>query len=356
MLNKIIRADLHIHSRASKYRERNYKGTNECIVEHSDANHLDVLLDKLMSNDDPEQAIQLFSYTDHDAFDLDLYEKTVALLRQSEYDRFATVLPGVEFTVKLEKGRHPVHVVTVFDVGVDCWEDSWCERLRPIEKEISSNGVTKSKPYYDFHDFVHLLASIGYRAILIAHQFDGLEAEHPRKTTLAGATTNPVEYLTYGVFDALEYKRTRVEGILLTQLDEQRLPTGMVAGSDCHDWRCYPRHDKEDTDIRDRFFTELRCLPTFRGLLCALTSPQTRIRVGEYSESRRHVKSVFVEGEEIPLSPGLNAIIGENGSGKKHPSRCHRRRHEAVQMAQEFHQQSRPEQSNCGCRGRTHTR
>ena len=41
------------------------------------------------------QAIQLFFFTDHGAFDLDLYEKTVALLGQSEY---------VEFTVKLEKG------------------------------------------------------------------------------------------------------------------------------------------------------------------------------------------------------------------------------------------------------------
>lgn len=51
--------------------------------------------------------------------------------------------------------------------------DLWCERLKPIEKEISSNGVTKSKPCYDFHDFVHLLASIGYRVILVAHQFDG---------------------------------------------------------------------------------------------------------------------------------------------------------------------------------------
>ena len=50
------------------------------------------------------QAIQLFFFTDHGAFDLDLYEKTVALLGQSEYDGFASVLPGVEFTVKLEKG------------------------------------------------------------------------------------------------------------------------------------------------------------------------------------------------------------------------------------------------------------
>ena len=41
MLNKIIRVELHIHWRASKYRERNYKGTNERIVEYSDANRLD---------------------------------------------------------------------------------------------------------------------------------------------------------------------------------------------------------------------------------------------------------------------------------------------------------------------------
>lgn len=316
MLNSIIRADLHIHSKASEYREHNYKGTNESIVEYSDAEHLDVLLESLRSVDDPDSSIQLFSITDHDRFDRALYLRAVELLKTERYKRFASILPGVEFTVKLEKDRDPVHVITLFDVGSECWDDDWGARLCKIEDGISANKLEQKEGFYPFHDFIGLLSSIGYRAILIAHQFDGLGASRPRKTSLSRATQNPAGYLTYGVFDAIEYTRTRVEGILLNELTEQDLPKGMVAGSDCHDWRCYPLHDREATGKKDRFFTELRCLPTFRGLLCALTSASTRIRVSEYSDTRRFVESVFIEGVEIPLSPGLNAIIGENGSGK----------------------------------------
>ena len=81
MLNSIIRADLHIHSIASEYREHNYKGTNESIVEYSDAEHLDVLPESLRSVDDPDSSIQLFSITDHDRFDRALYLRAVELLK-----------------------------------------------------------------------------------------------------------------------------------------------------------------------------------------------------------------------------------------------------------------------------------
>ena len=63
-------------------------------------------------------------------------------------------------------------------------------KLERIEKEILSNGVAKSKPYYGFHDFVYLLASIDYGAILIVDQFDGFEVEHLRKITLVERSTN----------------------------------------------------------------------------------------------------------------------------------------------------------------------
>lgn len=110
------------------YRENSYKDTGENIVEYSDANHLHVLLDKLKSDEEQEKRIDLFSITDHDRFDLYLYEKIVEELKSEEYGRFATVLPGVEFTVLLEEDKEPAHVVTIFDVGMDCWADDWLER------------------------------------------------------------------------------------------------------------------------------------------------------------------------------------------------------------------------------------
>ena len=316
MLNSVIRVDLHIHSKASAYRENSYSDTGENIVEYSDVDHLHVLLDKLKSDEEPEKRIDLFSITDHDRFDVNLYERIVEELKSEKYGRFATVLPGVEFTVLLEEGKEPAHVVTIFDVGMDCWADGWFKRLRPIADSIMQEGFIRQGDSFSFNRFIELLSNIGYRAILIAHQFDGLTISTSRPSSLSRATSHPEEYLTYGVFDALEYTRTKVEGILLHELKEQNLPTSMVAGSDCHDWRCYPHHDRVRQGNKDRFNTDIKCLPTFRGLLCAFTSPDTRLRSSEFSPTRKHVESVFVGGEEILLSPGINAIIGENGSGK----------------------------------------
>lgn len=60
----MIKFDLHIHSSASKYKES--KG----IVDDSTVDNVDILLDKL-----EEQKVSLFSITDHNRFNVELYEK-----------------------------------------------------------------------------------------------------------------------------------------------------------------------------------------------------------------------------------------------------------------------------------------
>ena len=68
VLNNNIRLDLHIHSYASFYTEPSYKdGTS--IVQDSTKGNVDILLNKLTEN-----KISLFSITDHNRYDIDLYK------------------------------------------------------------------------------------------------------------------------------------------------------------------------------------------------------------------------------------------------------------------------------------------
>jgi predicted metal-dependent phosphoesterase TrpH len=63
VLNQLINVDLHIHSKASAYKEP--KG----LVSECDSEHSHVLLSALRENN-----ITLFSITDHNRFDDQLYE------------------------------------------------------------------------------------------------------------------------------------------------------------------------------------------------------------------------------------------------------------------------------------------
>ena len=96
-----------------------------------------------------------------------------------------------------------------------------------------------------------------------------------------------------------------------------------ITGSDCHQWACYPKHDGKESDEAVSYFkhTYLKCLPTFKGLTMAL-SDYSRIQLGDsfFSVDNRKIKEIKLEVNgnkiSIPLSDGINAIIGDNSIGK----------------------------------------
>ena len=92
MLNSIIKVDLHIHSKASSYKDG-------IIVEKSNIDNIDVLVDKIDENN-----ISLFSITDHNRFDYELYSKINEKVK-TKYSTTKNNLPGVEFDVLLEDGK-----------------------------------------------------------------------------------------------------------------------------------------------------------------------------------------------------------------------------------------------------------
>ena len=304
MLNEDIKIDLHIHSYASKYKE------DEQIVAESTKDNLDVLISKLEENE-----IGLCAITDHNRFDYDLYDALRKKINETE-SVLKCNLPGVEFDVMIDANKPRCHIVTIFD-------DSDDEKLRNLERKIFDvKELNNPEESYTLKNFEDILKNIGLKTILIVHQKQSLDNHNGRTASLSDSTDDPYKIIQAGFIDALEYNSPRVEGIVkasLRSVDKIR-GTALFTGSDCHTWSCYPCHDASCNNS-DITFTKLRCLPTFKGLLMAVTSFETRAN-RRPNQNKRFIKSIKIKDEEYELSKGINAIIGDNGSGKSMLLEC----------------------------------
>lgn len=305
IVTKPTRIDLHIHSAASVVtKDKGKKELSDC-----DKDHVNVLLRGLEAH-----GINMCAITDHDCFDKDLY----FALKEREGDGCLNkVLPGIEFSVSIcADGKKPtvVHIVAIFDDRhpdlIDGIAEVVCdENGKPRYDDLNNGAFTED-------GFAKVLRDIGLNAVLIGHEKSaGQEAK--RDVSSLGANCASEVILTEFV-DAVEIRNKRRE------LDIKRLietypkdAVPFVVGSDCHNWATYP--GKEGGEIS---FSSLKCLPTFEGLLMAITDP-SRIKVGDCSffsasSSKLDSLELSIDGKcfDIPLSPGINAIIGDNSIGK----------------------------------------
>ena len=304
IVTKPTKIDLHIHSAASVVtKDKGKKELSDC-----DKDHVNVLLRGLEAH-----GINMCAITDHDCFDKDLY----FALKEREGDGCLNkVLPGIEFSVSIRAdGKKPtvVHIVAIFDDRhpdlIDGIAEVVCdENGKPRYDDLNNGAFTED-------GFAKVLRDIGLNAVLIGHEKSaGQEAK--RDVSSLGANYASEVILTEFV-DAVEIRNKRRE------LDIKRLietypkdAVPFVVGSDCHDWATYP--GREGGEIS---FSSLKCLPTFEGLLMAVTDP-SRIKVGDCSffsasSSKLDSLKLSVNGKnfDIPFSPGINAIIGDNSIG-----------------------------------------
>ena len=295
----MIQFDLHIHSVASKYKE------GKAIVDDSTPENAGYLLEKLNKHD-----VALFSITDHNRFNVELYCKLDELMRV-EGDKYPSVqglVAGVEFDVRIDDDMGRCHIITIFDARSDV------ENYKKIVAAINNNLITDKQEAYTRRDYEAILKEIGLNVILIACQRSGLDRQDGCHNSLSESVRNPEDLIRTGYIDALEFQKPNVEGILRNNLRDMPTQVGLLMGSDCHEWAEYPDHDKNS---RNKFFTHSRAsiLPTFKGLLMAFTSPETRINRQE-NRNPHYLEEMRINGSTIPLVNGLNVIIGENGAGK----------------------------------------
>lgn len=311
MLNKLIRCDLHIHSAKSSYKEGNYKNNaKENICSHSNIANINNLIEKLRKYN-----ISLFSITDHNTYDFELYKSLSETIKLSND---LNLLSGAECDVKLDPDKKPAHIIVIFNASNE-------NEMKNIESAFNAKTNDKtgqSKLNKDFFfnksDFEDLLKNIGLDTILIVHQKHTLDSDKGDSKSLSEAVNDPYKYIEIGYVDALEYQKPHVEGIIKNCLRKREFDKiATITGSDCHDWRAYPKHDLESPELKDGdfYFSIIKALPTFKGLLLALTSVDTRFNPYE-NKGNDYLKSIKINDSEIELDSGINAIIGENGAGK----------------------------------------
>lgn len=296
-INSVIKFDLHIHSKASEYKE------SSGIVDNSTKENLSTLFQKLNENE-----VALFSITDHNRFDADLYKAICTKLKSEHktYPNILNVLAGVEFDVELEDDMGKCHIITIFDAKNE-------DDFNKIEQEINKELLNKNE-WYKKNRFEQLLRNIGIDTILIACQRKGLSNHRGKDNSVSDAVENIEQIIKLGYINALEFHKPKVEGILKYNLHELNLSISLFSGSDCHDWSVYPYHDKKQQN-KDFYHSKAKILPTFKGLLMAVSSPETRFNRSERNREP-FIKLIKIQDKEIQLSSGINAIIGENGSGK----------------------------------------
>lgn len=299
IVDKPIKVDLHIHSAFSAHKDGNRVANNTL-------DNINVLVSKLRNND-----IDMCAITDHDRFNYEMYKA----LKGFEGNGLQKVLPGVEFSVNFD-GKKVIHIVTIFDDKDDV-------KVKNIEK-ILNEGLGKEKYVNDSfsrEDYFLLLKEIGLDFVMIAHQKKTLTStQKPHKSdvlSLGRDVFNELLFMEY--FDAYEF-RQRDNEIFNKKFsvdngvqDKLRF----ITGSDCHDWNYYPGSGPTTEDIG---FTYLKTLPTFKGLVMAVTDSHRINYSGSFWGQGKYIKElkICINGrtETVPMSRGINVIIGDNSIGK----------------------------------------
>lgn len=299
--------DLHIHSVCSH-------GKDKGKVAFNTLEHIPVLAEKLNEN-----GVQICAITDHDVFDYDMY----CALKKYETEETSSVIkvfPGVEFSVEFqgENGGTVVHVIAIF-------EDENEEKIKAISSYLvdeKGNAAYDSAQAFSEEKFLGILRNIDLDTVLIAHQKSTLSTLHPYKNdakTVGEERFSEFVYTDY--FEAFEFKNRKNEVFNKSFLNMNDM-TGdirFITGSDCHDWQYYPRETVKDKT--EFVYSYIKCIPNFRGLVMAITDHR-RIKTVNSFFNPTQVYTKFIEvmidevAYSIPLSKGINVIIGDNSIGK----------------------------------------
>ena len=299
IVKKPIKIDLHIHSVFS-----NHKDGKKVAFNTTD--NIPVLVSKMK-----QKGVEMCAITDHDRFDFKIYKA----LKEHEGKELLKVLPGVEFSVNFD-GKNIIHIVTIFDDKDD-------KKLKNLE-QIFNDGIGKEQYIdnaYSRETYFAILRAINIDFVMIAHQKKTpTSVQKPHKSDvmcLGRETFNELLFMEY--FDAYEFRRrdNEVFNKKFSIDNDVKEKLRFVTGSDCHDWRYYPNSNENEVDVQ---FTYLKALPTFKGLVMAITDYHRINYSGSFWGQGRYLEELCIKinGKEnkIPLSRGINVVIGDNSIGK----------------------------------------
>lgn len=299
-----LKLDLHIHSCVSSPKD----GSK---VKNNTIDNIPLLISKLNV-----QGVNLCAITDHDAFSYEMY--TALKKAETQDNSVQKVFPGVEFSVSIldsESKAKTIHVVAIFS-------DKDEEKIAAIETVLNKYSPDKDNAFNE-ETFLRILREIDLDTILIAHQKNSLTSKTTRKNdAITLGEDKFLELIAADYFEAFEFKNKRNEVVNKNYLVSKGIDEDVrfITGTDCHDWSVYPKEVPSDT--MDEFpYTYAKCLPTFRGLVMALTDTKRLKQVDSFFNVDKTVlNSIEIKNDgetvSIPLSRGINVIIGDNSVGK----------------------------------------
>ena len=301
IVNKGLKIDLHIHSVYSNKKDG-------AKVKNNTIDNLPILINKLNEN-----GIEMCSITDHDFFNYDMY---ATLKEQEGVGTIKKVLPGIEFSVRFDENK-VIHIVTIFN-------DQNEEKVKKIQSIFESGNGKKLYKNNAFtrEDYYKVLEEIDLDFVMIAHQKkspgSAQKAHKSDVKSLGEERFNELIMLEY--FDAYEFrdKNNEIHNKLYAQEKQFEDKLRFITGTDCHDWPSYPYY--EPGKMGEMKFTYLKSLPTFKGLAMAITDinrinfTDSFFGQGKYQDSLEFEIDGINVG--IPLSRGINVIIGDNSIGK----------------------------------------
>mgnify|MGYP000035569534 CR=1 FL=1 len=299
--------DLHIHSVYSRAKDK-------AKVAFNTIENIGVLAEKLNDN-----GVQMCAITDHDAFNFEIYKALKAYEGNTE-NSITKVFPGVEFSVEYDGDDGPavLHVIAIFNDE----DESRLSKISSCLVDEKGNISYDRESAFSEERFLSVLRNIDLDTVLIVHQKGSLTAEHQRRNDAKSVGEDKFQEFVYtDYFEAFEFKNRKNEVFNKSFLNAQGLTEDIrfITGSDCHDWRVYPKENEKDKT--EFIYTYVKCLPCFRGLVMAITDHRRIKTVNSFfNPTETYTKSIqlTVDGVnyDIPLSRGINVIIGDNSIGK----------------------------------------
>lgn len=227
-----------------------------------------------------------------------------------------THLVGVEIDYKFEKIEF--HAISIFSPNVDIIK--FADTLNKLRNEKNNNI------YFNKEDFCNLHKEIEF--IFIPHAVKDKGILEQKIGNLERSTIDwVVKSLISGIGEPILFENTRdyyiyavVEKInKILNLENVDIDIAAYVGDDYK----FDNDEQRKEKIRQKVKYSINSLPTYRGLEIAIRNAKTRLSIdSQIIQRSKYIKNISLPNNNIfeysvlELSPGLNIIIGNSGSGK----------------------------------------
>ena len=227
-----------------------------------------------------------------------------------------THLVGVEIDYKFEKIEF--HAISILSPNVDIIK--FADTLNKLRNEKNNNI------YFNNEDFCNLHKGIEF--IFIPHAVKDKGILEQKIGNLERSTIDwVVKSLISGIGEPILFENTRdyyiyavVEKInKILNLENVDIDIAAYVGDDY----TFDNDEQRKEKIRQKVKYSINSLPTYRGLEIAIRNAKTRLSIdSQIIQRSKYIKKISLpnnnifENSVLELSPGLNIIIGNSGSGK----------------------------------------